>query len=51
MCVGHIIRCIIWRVTVYSCAQDKLTSSRICFFVVLVSCFGQVTSNSSEKEP
>jgi hypothetical protein len=39
MCVGHSRRHIIWRVTVYSCAQDKLISSRRCFllFLFLVS--------------
>jgi hypothetical protein len=35
MCVGHSRRHIIWRVTVYSCAQDKLISSRRCFLLFL----------------
>jgi hypothetical protein len=35
MCVGHSRRRIIWRVTVYSCAQDKLISSRRCFLLFL----------------
>jgi hypothetical protein len=35
MCVGHSRRHIIWRVTIYSCAQDKLVSSRRCFLLFL----------------
>jgi hypothetical protein len=35
MCAGHSRRHIIWRVIVYSCAQDKLISSRRCFFLFL----------------
>jgi hypothetical protein len=35
MCVGHSRRHIIWRVIVYSCAQDKLISSRRCFLLFL----------------
>jgi hypothetical protein len=35
MCVGHNRRHIIWRVIVYSCAQDKLISSRRCFLFFL----------------
>jgi hypothetical protein len=35
MCVGHSRRCIIWRVIVYSCAQDKLISFKRFFLLFL----------------
>jgi hypothetical protein len=35
MCVGHSRKHIIWSVTVYSCAQDKLISYRRCFLLFL----------------
>jgi hypothetical protein len=41
MCVGHSRRHIIWRVIVYSCAQDKLISSRICFLLFLFLVLGR----------
>jgi hypothetical protein len=46
MFVGHSRRHIIWRVIVYSCAQDKLISSRRCFlfFLFLVPGRSQVIS-------
>jgi hypothetical protein len=46
MYVGHSRIHIIWRVVVYSCAQDKLIFSRRCFllFLFLVLGWSQVTA-------